>query len=310
MMISPNGFQIDSATLQSIWSAHGLGVIHTTDWAGKGQNNPALVINDTHVIRFDGIINEGVSRFHGERLAYDRLRLAGIPAPDVLLLDDSKSFVPYDYMIMNKIVGRPLIDDWPSLTSSQRQQAATEAGRILARMHDITFPRFGRLYGSERVFDSWLESIMDKCHRDGQNAVNEGSLSAALYDRIEAVLEAHHPTFAAVTTPRLVHWDYHFGNLLQQDGMVTGVLDFEWALAGDPAYDFDRREQWDEDCPGSRQWVYAGYTSLRPLDADHDTRVTLYEMIWLLDCVVDARDAAEAEAMLHELIDKLEWIEQ
>ena len=76
------------------------------------------------------------------------------------------------------------------------------------------------------------------------------------------------------------------------------------------AYDFDRREQWDEDCPSSRQWVYAGYTNLRPLDTDHDTRVTLYEMIWLLDCVVDARDAAEADAMLHELIDKLEWMEQ
>lgn len=309
MPTSHHAFQIDNVTLQSIWSAHGLGAIHAGSWAGKGQNNPAFVINDTHVIRFDGIINEGVSRFHGERTAYDRLREAGIPAPEVLLLDDSKSLFHCDYMIMNKVEGQPLLDEWPQLTPAQRQQAATQAGRILARMHEITFPRFGRLYGSERVFDSWVDSIMDKFHRDGFEAVREGVLQPALYERIQQTLQAHQPTFATVTTPRLVHWDYHFGNLLQQDGEITGVLDFEWALAGDPAYDFDRRDQWDEDCPGSRAWVYAGYTSLRPLDADHDTRVTLYELIWLLDCVVDARDDAEADLMRQNLINKLEQVE-
>lgn len=308
-MITADGFQIDAVTLQAIWSAQSLGIIHSTDWAGKGQNNPALVINDTHVIRFDGIINEGLSRFHGERLAYDRLRAAAIPAPQVLALDDSKTLVPCDYMIMNKIEGRPLIDDWPTLTPAQRRQAATEAGRILARMHAITFPRFGRLYGAAQVFDSWTESIMDKFQGDGQEAVKEGSLPAAIYDRMQAVLEAHRLTFDAVTTPRLVHWDYHFGNLLQQDGLITGVLDFEWALGGDPAYDFDRREQWDEDCPGSREWLYGGYISLRPLDADHETRVMLYQMIWFLDCVVDARDPAEADMMRGKLMDRLERLE-
>ncbi|MEZ4669488.1 MAG: phosphotransferase [Anaerolineae bacterium] len=309
MLNATGGFQIDAPTLQSIWSACDLGTIRSTDWAGKGQNNPALVINDTHVIRFDGLINKGLSRFHGERLAYDRLRAAGIPAPQVLVLDDSRSLAPYDFMIMNKIAGRPLIDDWPSLTGEKRQQAATEAGRILAQMHTISFPQFGRLYGTERVFANWPDSIMDKFYRDGWAAVSEGNISAAICDRMQAVLTHHHPTFASVTTASLVHWDYHFGNLLQEDGTITGVLDFEWALAGDPAYDFDRREQWDEDCPGSRQWVYDGYISLRPLDADHDTRVSLYEMIWLLDCVVDARDAAEADTMCAKLIGVLQRLE-
>lgn len=310
MLHTVGGFQIDRTLLQVIWSAHDLGTILSTDWAGKGQNNPALVINDAYVIRFDGIINKGISRFHGERLAYDRLRAVGIPAPQVLVLDDSQSLVPYDFMIMSKLEGHPLIDDWPSLSPQQRQQAATQAGRILAQMHEITFPHFGRLYGTERIFANWPDSIMDKFYRDGQAAVREGSLPAAIYARMQAVLESHQATFAAVTTARLVHWDYHFGNLLQQDGLITGVLDFEWALAGDPAYDFDRREQWDEDCPGSRQWVYDGYTSLRPLDADHNTRVSLYEMIWLLDCVVDAHDAAEAATMQHKLLAVLGQLER
>ena len=50
-------FQIDDATFTLIWSAHGLGTVRTTDWAGKGVNNPAFVINNTHVLRVDGLIN-------------------------------------------------------------------------------------------------------------------------------------------------------------------------------------------------------------------------------------------------------------
>ncbi len=75
VMASQRGrFQIDDTALTRIWSAHGLGSVRTTDWAGKGVNNPALVINDACVVRFDGLINEGVSRFHGEQIAYGLLR--------------------------------------------------------------------------------------------------------------------------------------------------------------------------------------------------------------------------------------------
>src|ERR1043165_1876538 len=98
-------FQIDDTALERIWAAHSLGSIRSSDWAGVGVNNPALVINNTHVIRFDGLINKGVSRFHGEQIAYDYLRQADIPCPQVIVMDDSKRLVPYDYMIMTKMHG-------------------------------------------------------------------------------------------------------------------------------------------------------------------------------------------------------------
>ncbi|MBI1278843.1 MAG: phosphotransferase [Anaerolineaceae bacterium] len=303
-------FQIDDAALAHIWAAHGLGEVRTVDWAGKGVNNPAFVINDAYVIRFDGLINEGVSRFEGEKVAYDLLKQAGIPCPEVIILDDSKTLAPYDYTIMTKVEGTSLLDSWSELTPIQQQAVAQEAGQLLARMHNITLSNFGDLYGTEGVFDSWYAYIMHYFEHDSQRAVSEGWLVPVIRDRMHTVLEVYRPLFETVTQPRLIHWDYHFGNLMQKDGKITAVLDFEWALGGDPAHDFNRRDEWESECPGSSALVYKGYTSLRPLQPDHETRVALYEMLWFQDCVINARDAAEADFMRTQLAKRLMWLEE
>ncbi|MBA3869053.1 MAG: aminoglycoside phosphotransferase family protein [Anaerolineae bacterium] len=303
-------FQMDDTALSRIWAAQGLGSIHSTDWAGKGVNNPSFVINGTHVIRFDGLVNQGLSRFHGEQIAYDYLRKADILCPQIITVDDSKALVPYDYMIMTKMEGVPLDESWSQLTSIQQQDIATEAGQILARIHMIRLPQFGRLYGTKGVFDNWYAYIRDTFQDMGQESLANEMISAALHDRMQSILVAHRRTFESIRAPSLVHWDYHFGNLLQVDGKITAVLDLEWALGGDPAHDFNRRSEWEDQCPGSLNWVYEGYTSLLPLQPSHETRVALYEMLWFLHCVMDAPHAAEANMMLMKLVDRLDWLEE
>ncbi len=303
-------FQIDDAALTRIWSAHGLGTVRSIDWAGKGVNNPAFVINNTHVVRFDGLVNRGLSRFHGERTAYDLLRQADIPCPQVIVLDDSKTLAPYDYMIMDKVEGTSLLDSWSLLTPTQQHEVAYEAGCLLALIHNIKLPKFGNLYGTERVFENWHAYVMDKFGRYGRESVADGLLTSTIRDRMQIVFEAYQPTFDSVIQPHLIHWDYHFGNLMQQDGKITAVLDFEWALGGDPAHDFNRRDEWESECPGSSALVYEGYTALRPLQPDHKIRVMLYEMLWFLDCIIDAGDAAEADLMRERLVDRLTWLEE
>jgi aminoglycoside phosphotransferase (APT) family kinase protein len=297
---------LDHATLQRIWDAYRLGRVETVTQAGRGINNPAFIINDQYVLRLDGLDLEGRSRFYGEALAYQRLHEQHIPAPRVLAIDVSKRIVPHDLLLMTKIAGSTVIDSWPTLNPADRHQVAWEAGRYLAMMHDITFDGYGRLHlPADDRFPTWYGYIADYVQRYGSEAITEGILSTAQGLQLQRVFIDHRTIFDTVAPPRLVHWDFHFENVLQEHGHVTGILDFEWSLCGDPAYDFRQADQWEETCPASTQSLINGYLSLRPLLADHPLRVRLYSLLGYLDWAVDAHTPDEriwARAKLLEIL--------
>ena len=104
---------------------------------------------------------------------------------------------------------------------------------------------------------------------------------------MQTALTRYRPLLETVTHGALVHSDYHRENILQAGGHVTGIIDFEWALAGDPAWDFIAEEKWEEMCPGSKEHVYAGYSHRRALAPDHATRVAIYQLLLHVETVVD-----------------------
>jgi aminoglycoside phosphotransferase (APT) family kinase protein len=116
------------------------------------------------------------------------------------------------------------------------------------------------------------------------------------------------PLFLFDQPGRLVHGDYHFSNLLQQDGHLSGVLDFEWVMSGDVAWDFRIDDQLEIVCPGSRSAFYAGYTSRRPLTDHHAERVAFYKLGLYLDYLT-FEDEAENDQTRALLLKELSWLE-
>jgi len=55
-----------------------------------------------------------------------------------------------------------------------------------------------------------------------------------LEKRIESRLDA----LRDVTEPRLLHWDLWDGNVFVKEGRVSGIVDFERAIWGDPLMEF------------------------------------------------------------------------
>ncbi|MBZ0280677.1 MAG: phosphotransferase [Anaerolineae bacterium] len=280
--------------LQRIWDHHGLGRVEKIEQPKVGMVNRVFVVNETHVIRFDVLINEGESRYHKEALAYERLGALGVPVPQVIAADSSKILLPHDYLLMTKLEGQPTIHTWVELSPEQQANVAYQAGQHLARIHSVTLEKFGNYAGQERAFDGWYDAMWDYIHRYATEAVAQKLLEPAITAQVEAIFKRHKAVFDAIPQSRLVHRDFQFTNILQKDGQVTGILDFEWSLGGDPSYDFILREQWEEECPGSHEHLYAGYTSLRPLAADHDLRVRLHWLFFVLEWVVDGFDAADS----------------
>ena len=65
-----------------------------------------------------------------------------------------------------------------------------------------------------------------------------GIFSSEVTEKFKLVFNAYSPFIDQVSESSLVHVDFHLGNLLYSESSISGVLDFEWAHAGDPLYDF------------------------------------------------------------------------
>ena len=141
---------------------------------------------------------------------------------------------------------------------------AYESGRFLAKVHQHKMPGFGdfscpqTLQPSARLhFVRKYEKYFDAC--------------AALFDadfiqRCKAYFYEHLYLLDLVEGPVLVHRDFRPGNMLVQDGKLSGIIDFASSAASFVEEDFIALEllYWSEDA-SSRESFFAGYTSVREL---------------------------------------------
>jgi len=275
--------QVTRAEIAAIWRAHALGVVASVVPAASGSRNETYLVNDAYVLRIN-TRDAQFAKFRNERLAYDLLLGSRLPVPRVVALDESRRILPYNYMIVTRLPGTNLRESWQSLDAPQVFRLAWEAGCTLARLHAVTLAGFGPLHRlADRSFGTWYDYFRDYAGRYTAQAWERGVLNGDLHARLIAVLDRASPLLARVTTGVLVHSDYHYENILQDDGALSGLLDFEWALSGDPAFDFVAGAVRATMIPDSEVHFVAGYATVRPLDAEHARRVALYRLFFHLE---------------------------
>jgi aminoglycoside phosphotransferase (APT) family kinase protein len=150
-----------------------------------------------------------------------RRHAPGVPVPEVLAVSADA-----EWIITTLLPGRPL-------TEADSARARTELGAAIARVHEITGPHFGYTAGRP-AGDDWPTAFF---------AIIE-ALRADAADwnvplpPMDGVMERHAGRLAAVTRPALLHFDLWDGNVLATDGALTGLVDGERYLYGDPLLDF------------------------------------------------------------------------
>jgi aminoglycoside phosphotransferase (APT) family kinase protein len=282
---------ISRRELQKIFDHYELGKVEDFDMPPYGSVNLVVEVNQQYIVRFDTRKIEGISRFRGEQIAYDRLANSPVPVPKVIALDLSKKFVKQNYIILTKVEGSPLVDAWNTLTSAQKYRTAHDAGRFLAHMHNVTYDHFGELRNLDhKRFRSVYDHIYDYFERYAHLAVKQGGMTKATYQRIDDLIQSLRPYLEYFPQGHLVHSDYHFENILQVDGQITGVIDFEWAMGGDPVWDFIQEEKWENQCPSAQDIIMEGYNSVRPLDPRHEAKVHLYKLLMHVETVAVSND--------------------
>lgn len=299
---------IPLSTIERLFEAHQLGPVLSVRRPVLGRINELAIVNESIVIRFDNLNLDGTSRYLGEAHAYDRLACAGLPVPSVIAADTSRSVLPHDYLMLSYIEGRTLVETWPRLSTAEREQFAQQAGALLAQMHTHTAEKFGKL--STQTFDTWWGYVSDFYTRFADWWGELGGKDEALLARMAAVLEALRPELESVKTPALCHADYHFENVLHVNEKISGIIDFEWGIYGDPLWDFRVEDEWERACPGSSAHVYSGYGTT--LTESQRARVTFYKMLLWFDDAVTTKSEGHHEAVepllakVREQLDRVE----
>ncbi|MEP7288069.1 MAG: phosphotransferase [Chloroflexota bacterium] len=299
--------------LQAIWNVYGLGKIKQLIQPSRGMVNRCWIINDTHVIRFDVLEWGGINRYTGEKWAYDTLYGSTVPVPQAVALDASKALAPYDYLILTKLPGKTVIESIAELTAEAQHKIAYTAGEYLAILHSHACDSFGLLFEIAAGIHkpNWAAYVVDFYADYGRQAQDMGVLPDGVLAQIQVLMEKMQPLFATVQQGYFVHGDYHFSNLLQQDGQITGVIDFEWALSGDLAWDFRIDDQLEAASLGSKKAFYDGYTNRRMLPDHHWERVAFYRIGLYLDYLAtfSPQDDGEIDRTLPLLLNELKWLE-
>ncbi len=302
--------QISADKIREIWNAYRLGSVARITAAGSGSRNECYIVNGDLFIRFNTRDAE-FRKFGNERAAYDLLARSAVRVPRVIALDETRSIVPYDFIILTRLPGVNVAESAATLTPLQIRDVAREAGRHLALIHSFTFERFGNLRSLD--FYSWWDYFADYAHRYEQAAQRYGLLDDTTARRLDAVLSRTHDLIAQVTRGVLVHCDFHYENILHERGALTGILDFEWAISGDPAYDFMIADTREAMLPGSEAAFRDGYLSIRALDEQHSRRAEIYRLFLALETVVMHQKDGNARGVLpaqQNLLERLERVEQ
>ncbi|MGM0556841.1 MAG: aminoglycoside phosphotransferase family protein [Myxococcota bacterium] len=178
---------------------------------------------------------------------------------------------------------------------------ARQLGAWLARLHET------RVTGDQVKMSTDPLSLTERVRTQARNAVERAGpehTDAPLLTDSLAWLERELDTRPSLGQPRrLIHRDLRPHNIvLDAEGALAGVVDFEHAAAADPAWDFAKLQWW---CFDRIPWLLApfteGYTRVRPLPAYSKRRVfRVFEATTLLAYFAGKQDTYEHEAR-HQL---------
>ncbi|MFI5910014.1 phosphotransferase family protein [Dactylosporangium sp. NPDC051541] len=162
-------------------------------------------------------------------------RLAGtsaeIPVPKVLDVDD-------DLVLVERLPGRPLTQMPEEHKATADSSVRHDLGAALRHLHAVKGDRFGYDGDGRTSAGTWPEAFAAMTADLLADGRDWGVALPVADDEIMATVDRHARMLQEVPTPALVHFDLWDGNVLCEDGRLTGLVDGERYFWGDPLYDF------------------------------------------------------------------------
>ena len=162
-----------------------------------------------------------------------------VPVAEILAYDDSRNLVDRDYLLMERLPGTPLSE--AALSKSRVDDVLEQVGVYLAQMHALVADRYGYL-GNHRPMQpqpTWPEAFAVMWNKLLDDVVACGGYTQEEADAMRRLLDVYRPHFENPVPASLLHMDVWSQNILvDRAGRVTGLVDLDRALWGDPEIEY------------------------------------------------------------------------
>lgn len=241
----------------------------------------------------------GVEWFERELAAYRVLAGARLSiVPRILGRWEDPAIYPLPFAAVTRLRGG---------VPAEPEALLGQLGRAVARWHELEPPLLAgarRPRHHDAPHHRWLSRALDPV-----SCASAAAEAASRLNRPERAQDwANLLAAAAELAPVLVHGDIHEGQLLAEDGQLTGVIDWETARVDHPFWDFDlgergtglwRRHRRDFGALRARQWdAYARERGLSTGSRPLVTAFRLRRALWLLADPGDPTVAGTIEEQL------------
>lgn len=163
-----------------------------------------------------------------------RCRSYSLPVPTVIGDSRTTPLGSLAYIAYYRMPGETLKDALPKLERPLWSSAAKSLACHISSLSQLTFDGAGELKSGESAHTSSWTDFVERCMDAGSTAVREHKLlPPGLTKSLDRVLKQGNPATYS-STNRLIWGDINFENILISDGLVSGLIDFEGCLSGDP----------------------------------------------------------------------------
>jgi aminoglycoside phosphotransferase (APT) family kinase protein len=193
---------------------------------------------DVRVLRYEqGILGSEVQML---RLVAQH---TSVPVPEVYYHDGSHAIIDSEYFLMSFVTGQAYHKVRESYTPQRRAMIEQTIGDYLRQINAIRGSFFGYPTMAGRGYTTWRQAFLGMFEDLLQDGQDKQVVLPLEYGTLRSRVEAVAPALDDVHTPQLVHWDLWDGNVFVEPktGSVTGLIDFERALWGDPLMEFQYR---------------------------------------------------------------------
>lgn len=197
-----------------------------------GQVNAVFLVDGKQIIRI-GAREDAGPRLERETTILQNL-VGQLPVAKVLAFGQEQSFF---YQVQQFMPGQKLYTVWKNLSADVQDAIVAELAASLKILHSASFPDFGEGRQDSKRYATWMDYLTNNFQHTVAEIRDRNIQMVPGFVEMAVNYFEEHKHILQDGVPTLVHSDMTLVNILAENGKVSAILDFEFAMQAPADYE-------------------------------------------------------------------------